>query len=56
VAPKEQRAEGLKICVETIKALREIPGIRGVHIMAIEWEEAVRQLVEEAGLFPRPEV
>jgi methylenetetrahydrofolate reductase (NADPH) len=56
VAPKEQRAEGLKVCVETIKALREIPGIRGVHIMAIEWEEAVRQLVEEAGLFPRPEV
>ena len=56
VAPKEQRAEGLKICVETIQALQEIPGIRGVHIMAIEWEEAVRQLVEEAGLLPRPEV
>ena len=56
VAPKEQRAEGLKICVETIQALREIQGIRGVHIMAIEWEEAVRQLVEEAGLLPRPEV
>ena len=56
VAPKEQRAEGLKICVETIQALREIPGIRGVHIMAIEWEEAVSQLVQEAGLLPRPEI
>ena len=56
VAPKEQRAEGLKICVETIQALREIPGIRGVHIMAIEWEEAVSRLVQEAGLLPRPEI
>jgi methylenetetrahydrofolate reductase (NADPH) len=50
----EQRAEGLKIAVETIEALKEIEGVHGVHIMAIEWEEAVPQLVEEAGLVPRP--
>lgn len=53
---KQQRAEGLKICVETIQALRQIEGVRGVHIMAIEWEEAVPELVKEAGLWPRPEV
>ena len=52
---KEQRAEGIKIAVETIEALREVPGVRGVHIMAIEWEEAVPELTEKAGLLPRPE-
>ncbi len=53
---KEQRQEGIKIAVETIQALREMKGVRGVHIMAIEWEEAVPELVEKAGLLPRPEV
>ena len=53
--PKDkQRAEGINICVETIKRLKEIPGIRGVHVMAIEWEEAVGEIVERAGLLPRP--
>jgi methylenetetrahydrofolate reductase (NADPH) len=52
--PKQQRAEGLKIGIETIRALRQIEGVRGVHIMAIEWEEAVPELVKEAGLWPRP--
>ncbi len=51
---KEQRQEGIRIAVETIRALREIKGVRGVHIMAIEWEEAVPELVEKAGLLPRP--
>jgi methylenetetrahydrofolate reductase (NADPH) len=50
----KQREEGRKIAVETIKALKKIKGVHGVHIMAIEWEEAVPQLVEEAGLTPRP--
>jgi methylenetetrahydrofolate reductase (NADPH) len=51
---KEQRREGIKISLETIQALREIEGVHGIHIMAIEWEEAVPQMVEEAGLLPRP--
>jgi methylenetetrahydrofolate reductase (NADPH) len=54
VPAKEQKKEGLKISVETIQALREMEGVHGVHIMAIEWEEAVPQIVEEAGLLPRP--
>ena len=54
--PKEKRKEeGIKICVEIIQQLKEIPGVAGVHIMAIEWEEAVPQIVEMAGLLPRPE-
>ena len=53
--PKEKRAdEGIKICVETIKRLKEIEGVAGVHIMAIEWEEMVPRIAEEAGLLPRP--
>jgi methylenetetrahydrofolate reductase (NADPH) len=53
--PKEkQRDEGIQICVETIQQLKEMPGVKGVHIMAIEWEEVVGEIVEKAGLLPRP--
>jgi methylenetetrahydrofolate reductase (NADPH) len=52
----KQREEGIRIAIETIEALKQMKGIRGVHIMAIEWEEAVPQLVEKAGLVPRPAV
>ncbi|MGQ9586665.1 MAG: methylenetetrahydrofolate reductase [Anaerolineae bacterium] len=48
--------EGIRIAIEQIQELREIPGVAGVHIMAIEWEEAVRPIVEGAGLLPRPQV
>jgi len=44
------RQEGITICVELIQQLREIKGLAGVHIMAIEWEEAVPQIVQLAGL------
>lgn len=55
--PKEKQAEeGVKICVETIQRLKEIPGVRGIHIMAIEWEEKVPEIAEAAGLLPRPEL
>jgi methylenetetrahydrofolate reductase (NADPH) len=53
--PKENQAEeGIKICVEMIKQIKEIEGVRGVHIMAIEWEEKVAEIVKAAGLTPRP--
>ena len=53
--PKEKAIEeGIKICLETIAELREMEGIHGVHIMAIEWEEIVSRIVESAGLIPRP--
>jgi len=48
------REEGLEICAEQIKAFQQMEGVAGVHIMAIEWEKAVRGIVEEAGLLPRP--
>jgi 5,10-methylenetetrahydrofolate reductase len=37
-----------------IKQLKATPGVRGVHIMAIEWEEKVAEIVKAAGLSPRP--
>ena len=53
--PKEKAVEeGLKICLETIAELRDIEGVHGVHIMAIEWEDIVGEIVESAGLSPRP--
>jgi 5,10-methylenetetrahydrofolate reductase len=48
------KEEGIKICIELIQQLRQIEGVAGVHIMAIEWEEAVKSIVEGAGLYPRP--
>lgn len=46
--------EGIRICIELIQQLRQIEGVAGVHIMAIEWEEAVKPIAEGAGLLPRP--
>lgn len=55
--PKEKQAEeGIKICIEQIQRLKEVKGVAGFHIMAIEWEEKVPEIVEAAGLYPRPEV
>ncbi len=35
------------------KELREIEGVAGIHIMAIEWEAKVKEIVEKAGLMPQ---
>jgi methylenetetrahydrofolate reductase (NADPH) len=53
--PKDKAAEeGVKICLETIAQLKEIKGVHGIHLMAIEWEEVVAEIVTAAGLTPRP--
>ncbi len=51
---KDKRAEGKRICVEIIQQVRELEGVSGVHIMAYRQEETVAEIVDEAGLFPRP--
>jgi methylenetetrahydrofolate reductase (NADPH) len=54
--PKDKQAEeGIKICLETIERLKNVEGVRGFHLMAIEWEQKVPEIVERAGLLPRPE-
>ena len=55
--PKEKQAEeGIKFCIESIERLKEIEGVHGFHIMAIEWEHKVPEIIELAGLYPRPQV
>jgi 5,10-methylenetetrahydrofolate reductase len=46
-------AEGINICVEIINACKKIEGVAGVHIMAIEWEEAVDQIVRRTQIGPK---
>jgi methylenetetrahydrofolate reductase (NADPH) len=55
VSKENQAAEGIDICVESIQRLKEVEGVHGFHIMAIEWEERVPEIVERAGLYPRPD-
>jgi methylenetetrahydrofolate reductase (NADPH) len=49
-----QQAEGKRICVELIQQVREIEGVAGVHVMAYRQEQLVAEIIEEAGLLPRP--
>ncbi len=50
----DPKAEGIKIAVELIEQLREVPGVRGVHLMPVSWESSVPQICEQAGFLPRP--
>ncbi len=55
--PKEKQAEkGIEMCIEQIQELKEMEGIAGIHVMAIEWEEKLNQIIGGAGLLPRPVV
>ncbi len=56
VEKKRQKNEGIKIAVEQIQEFKEMEGIAGVHLMAIEWEHRVPEIAELAGVLPRPEV
>jgi methylenetetrahydrofolate reductase (NADPH) len=51
---QQQQEEGKRICVEIIQQVQEIKGVDGVHVMAYRQEELVAEIIEEAGLFPRP--
>lgn len=51
----KQQDEGLRICIEKIEELKQMKGVKGVHIMAIGCEEKLSEIIERAGLLPRPE-
>jgi len=42
--------EGIAIAVETIRALKEVRGVRGIHIMPSLWESVTPLIIKEAGL------
>lgn len=48
--------EGIKFSLEQIEEFREMKGVAGVHLMAIEWEHKVPEIAERAFMLPRPEV
>ncbi|MFC1824330.1 methylenetetrahydrofolate reductase [Thermodesulfobacteriota bacterium] len=48
--------EGIKFAVEQIEEFKEMEGVAGVHLMAIEWEHRVPEIAERAGVLPRPQV
>jgi len=50
----DAKAEGLAIAIGIVEALKKIEGVRGVHLMAVNWEDAVPAIVKGAGLLPRP--
>lgn len=49
-------SEGIKIACEQIQVMKEMEGIAGVHLMAIEWEHKVAEITKLAGVIPRPKV
>jgi methylenetetrahydrofolate reductase (NADPH) len=53
---EDRKAEGVKMAVETIERVKEIEGVRGVHLMPVAWEEITPVVIEGASLYPRPEV
>jgi methylenetetrahydrofolate reductase (NADPH) len=48
--------EGIKIACEQIEEFKEMKGVAGVHLMAIEWEHKVPEIAERAKVLPRPQV
>ncbi|MDY6824047.1 MAG: methylenetetrahydrofolate reductase [Thermodesulfobacteriota bacterium] len=56
VDKKKQADEGIAIACEQIEEFKEMKGVAGVHLMAIEWEHKVPEIAERAGVLPRPEV
>jgi len=43
---------GFEIALETIRELKTMGGIHGIHITALFWEEIIPSLVQEAGVSP----
>ena len=54
VPEDKQESEGLRICVEQIKSLQLIKGVKGVHIMSIGNEEKIPEIIEQTGFPSRP--
>jgi 5,10-methylenetetrahydrofolate reductase len=50
----DQRVEGIALAVEMVERLRALPGLRGVHLMGLGPDSGVPEVVEAAGLLPRP--
>ncbi len=47
---KDQAQEGVNICVENLRHIREMAGVSGAHIMAYRQEHRVPEIVEKSGV------
>ena len=47
----DPKKEGYAIALETIRELKLLSGVHGIHITALFWEEIIPALVKDAGLF-----
>ncbi len=54
VPPERQGEEGIRIATEIVAQVRDLPGVRGVHLMAIRNEIGIQQVLQRSGLLPRP--
>jgi methylenetetrahydrofolate reductase (NADPH) len=52
----KQAEEGIKFAIEQIEEFKEMEGVAGVHLMAIEWEHKVPEIAERANVLPRPQI
>jgi methylenetetrahydrofolate reductase (NADPH) len=53
-AGEDAASVGLRLTAELVHGIREIDGVAGVHLMGMGHDGAVRDVVDDAGLFPRP--
>lgn len=49
-AAQDQKSEAKAVCIETIRAVRAIEGVAGVHLMGHKNDETLAQIIVEAGL------
>jgi methylenetetrahydrofolate reductase (NADPH) len=56
VERKKQGDEGIRMACEQIEEFKEMKGVAGVHLMAIEWEHRVPEIAERGKLLPRPQL
>jgi methylenetetrahydrofolate reductase (NADPH) len=46
----DQSEEGKRVCIETIRALAQIEGVGGVHLMGYKNDDVLRHIIVESGL------
>jgi methylenetetrahydrofolate reductase (NADPH) len=50
----DPEAEGISVAADLTRELLSVEGVRGVHLMSVGWTKSIPQVVERAGLLPRP--
>ena len=54
LSKEDQQKAGLDVCMEIAHEVMAIEGVKGLHVMAVNWPAAVPMIVQGLGLYPRP--